>query len=151
MQYAPYAQSLEKAAAFLSDQTELDLPEADEGLLVELKAEKDRVTSDIEVCRARASTLKEQLEEVWRDETRAEYELTSVFVHRGSSPSFGHYFIYQRWLPHYPESWFKYNDSDVTIVHKDEVLADTTGSIANPYLVRFGIFCFHLGPGVTHC
>jgi ubiquitin carboxyl-terminal hydrolase 25/28 len=127
---------LERTAAYLSSQDGLDLPEADEGLFVEIKAERDRITSEIDECRARASALKQQLEDVWQDEARAEYELTSVFVHRGSSPSFGHYFIYQRWLPDYPESWFKYNDSDVTIVHKDEVLADTTGSIANPYLVR---------------
>ena len=102
---------------------------------MELRAEKDRVTAEIEQCRARVTTLKSQLEDIWRDETRAEYELTSVFVHRGWSPSFGHYFIYQRWLPDSPESWFKYNDSDVSIVPKEEVLADTTGDTANPYLV----------------
>ena len=64
------------------------------------------------------------------------YELTSVFIHRGSSPSFGHYFFYSRNLPSEPDSWFKYNDSDVSAVSKDEVLADTTGSTANPYMVR---------------
>ena len=58
-----------------------------------------------------------------------------VFIHRGSSPSWGHYFFYSRNLPDHPDSWFKYNDSDVSEVLKDEVLADTTGSTANPYLV----------------
>ena len=63
------------------------------------------------------------------------YELTTVFIHPGSSPSWGHYFFYSRNLPDHPESWFKYNDSDVSKVSKDEVLADTTGSTANPYMV----------------
>lgn len=85
--------------------------------------------------RTRVSELKGQLEEVWRDERRAEYELTSVFIHSGITPSFGHYFIYQRWLPDYPDEWFKYNDSDVSLVTKEDVLKDTTGSTANPYLV----------------
>lgn len=101
-----------------------------------LASEDVLVTDEITACRARASELKQQLEEVWQDENRAEYELTSVFVHRGASPSFGHYFIYQRWLPDHKDEWFKYNDSDVSTVTKEEVLADTTGSTANPYLVR---------------
>lgn len=67
-----------------------------------------------------------------------EYELTSVFIHRGTSPSWGHYFFYTRHLPHDPDSWFKLNDSDVSMVSKNEVLADTTDTTngnANAYLV----------------
>ena len=79
--------------------------------------------------------MKEQIEQIWKDETAAAYELTSVFIHRGSSPSWGHYFFYSRNLPEQPDSWFKYNDSDVSKVPKEEVLADTTGSTANPYMV----------------
>ena len=79
--------------------------------------------------------LKQQLEDIWKDDVSAAYELTSVFVHRGSSPSWGHYFFYSRNLPDHPDSWFKYNDSDVTVVDKSEVFADTTGDTANPYLV----------------
>lgn len=91
---------------------------------------------EIAARRARIGELKAQLEDLWRGEQRAEYELTSVFVHRGSSPTFGHYFIYQRWLPDHPDEWFKYNDSDVSVVDRSDVLADTTGDTANPYLVR---------------
>lgn len=80
--------------------------------------------------------LKEELEELWRDDTTFAYELTSVFIHRGSSPSFGHYFFYSRDLPDKVDEWFKYNDSSVTEVQKGEVLEDTTGSTASPYLVR---------------
>lgn len=79
---------------------------------------------------------KEELEAIWRTEKKMPYDLTSVFVHRGSSPQFGHYFFYSRNLPDQPDVWFKYNDSTVTEVSKDEVFADTTGSTANPYLVR---------------
>lgn len=67
-----------------------------------------------------------------------EYELCSVFIHRGASPSFGHYFFYARDLPNNPDRFIKYNDQDVLAVPKSEVLADTTGSTANPYLV--GLF-----------
>lgn len=91
---------------------------------------------EIEQLREQAKTLKEELEELWSTSKAVEYELTSVFIHRGSSPSWGHYFFYSRHLPDAPDSWFKYNDSDVSLVSKDEVLADTTGSTANPYLVR---------------
>jgi ubiquitin carboxyl-terminal hydrolase 25/28 len=107
----------------------------DEEFTSHLNHEQGFVKTELEDLRARAVNLKEELEGIWRDETAAAYELTSVFVHRGSSPSWGHYFFYSRHLPGNPDSWFKYNDSDVTKVSKDEVLADTTGSTANPYLV----------------
>lgn len=98
---------------------------------------------EVDELRSKAIKLKEELESIWRTETKAPYELTSVFVHRGASPSWGHYFFYSRHLPDQPDAWFKYNDSDVTEVSKDEVLADTTGSTANPYLVS------HLVPVVV--
>ena len=79
--------------------------------------------------------LKTELEALWADDHEVAYELTSVFIHRGNSPSWGHYFFYSRNLPGQPEQWFKYNDSDVTVVDKSEVFADTTGDTANPYLV----------------
>ena len=79
--------------------------------------------------------MKQQLEDLWKNDSEAVYQLTSVFIHRGSSPSFGHYFFYSRNLPDHPDQWFKYNDSSVSVVSKDEVFADTTGSTANPYMV----------------
>jgi ubiquitin carboxyl-terminal hydrolase 25 len=108
----------------------------DEDLLRHLNSEHGALQTELSDLRAKAARLKEELEAIWRDEKRAEYELTSVFVHRGSSASWGHYFFYSRCLPDKPDTWFKYNDSEVTQVRKDEVLADTTGSTANPYLVR---------------
>ena len=109
----------------------------DEDLKAQLSREQDFVKAEIDELRSGVVKLKEELESIWSSETKACYELTSVFVHRGASPSWGHYFFYSRNLPDQPDTWFKYNDSDVTEVSKDEVLADTTGSTANPYLVRF--------------
>lgn len=104
-------------------------------VISQLNEEQALVKAEIDDLRSRVVKLKEDLESLWLTETNAPYELTSVFVHRGSSPSWGHYFFYSRNLPDHPDSWFKYNDSDVSEVSKDEVLADTTGSTANPYLV----------------
>ena len=39
---------------------------------------------------------KAQLEEIWKNESQALYEPTSVFIRRGESPSWGHYFFYSR-------------------------------------------------------
>jgi len=111
--------------------------EIDDELIFQLGDEQAALRSEIDDLRTRMDILKNELEEIWRDSTEMAYELTSVFIHRGSSPSWGHYFFYSRHLPDHPDEWFKYNDSDVTVVAKDEVLADTTGSTANPYLLVF--------------
>jgi ubiquitin carboxyl-terminal hydrolase 25 len=111
------------------------LPDVDDNMLCDLQNEHDQLNIDLEQASAHATELKEELENIWKGDVDAAYELTSVFIHRGSSPSWGHYFFYSRHLPDQPDSWFKYNDSDVSVVSKDEVLADTTGSTANPYLV----------------
>ncbi|KAF8167496.1 hypothetical protein B0H34DRAFT_647132 [Crassisporium funariophilum] len=134
---APFTSTLEHTRKFLSGLQDASLPGVDNELLQQLEDERARVHSEIDRLRARADVLKDELEAIWRDCTEAAYELTSVFIHRGSSPSWGHYFFYSRHLPESPDSWFKYNDSDVTVVSKDEVLADTTGSTANPYLLVF--------------
>lgn len=135
-QHAPFSLALGNTFDFLSKQNVIALPEADEDLLVCLHNEGNVLKAELEEIRDRAATLKEEVEDIWKDDVEAAYELTSVFIHRGTSPSWGHYFFYSRHLPEHPDSWFKYNDSDVSVVSKDEVLADTTGSMANPYLVR---------------
>jgi len=116
------------------------MPGIDPDVLDALDDEKIGVNAEIAELRARINVLKVELETLWANCTEAAYELTSVFIHRGSSPSWGHYFFYSRHLPESPDSWFKYNDSDVSVVSKDEVLADTTGSTANPYLVSLFLF-----------
>ncbi|CAE6436195.1 unnamed protein product [Rhizoctonia solani] len=111
--------------------------DVDDELLAHLKEEVISIEDEIADKRARCQQLKEQLEAFWKDEREAEYHLSSVFIHRGTSPSFGHYFFYSRHLPGKPDEWFKYNDSEVVAVSKDEVLADGTGSTANPYLLVY--------------
>ena len=99
--------------------------------------------SQLERERDAVNNLKHELEDIWKNDSEAVYQLTSVFIHRGSSPSFGHYFFYSRNLPDYPDQWFKYNDSSVSIVSKDEVFADTTGSTANPYMVCNSLYSLY--------
>ncbi|KAF7337555.1 USP domain-containing protein [Mycena sanguinolenta] len=131
----PVTTILDHTHRFLSKQERT--ADVDEELLKNLRTEQEHIGNEIDRLRLRIDELKESLEDLWRDCTDAPYELTSVFIHRGSSPSFGHYFFYSRHLPNDPDSWFKYNDSDVSVISKNEVLADTTGSTANPYLLVF--------------
>ncbi|KAF9011085.1 hypothetical protein BDQ17DRAFT_1345443 [Cyathus striatus] len=123
----PVLSALEQTEKFLVIMREEGMPDVDEELMLQLSSEKAYVRDEIDNLRT----------PLWRDDTNVPYELTSVFIHRGSSPTWGHYFFYSRHLPDAPDSWFKYNDSDVSVVSKDEVLADTTGSTANPYLLVF--------------
>ncbi|KIL00786.1 hypothetical protein PAXRUDRAFT_129015 [Paxillus rubicundulus Ve08.2h10] len=132
--HAPFDASLVSTLSFLTKQENIVLPQLDEELVVQLNNEQEAVKVEIEGLRDEIVQFKDELENVWKDDTAFPYELTSVFIHRGSSPSFGHYFFYSRHLPDKRDEWFKYNDSSVSEVSKDEVLADTTGSTANPYL-----------------
>ncbi|EKM83956.1 hypothetical protein AGABI1DRAFT_67056 [Agaricus bisporus var. burnettii JB137-S8] len=136
---SPFAMSIEQSIGFLSGLENGSEIGVDDDLLFHLNQERTHVLDEIELLRQRAKTLKDELEELWNTSRKVEYELTSVFIHRGSSPSYGHYFFYSRHLPDAPDSWFKYNDSDVSLVSKEEVLADTTGSTANPYLLVFAL------------
>lgn len=121
-----------------SDEPDLDLGDY-------LDSERTQVNLELEAARNESLVYKRSLEELWFDSRNAEYELCSVFIHRGNSPSFGHYFFYSRDLPNNPDQWFKYNDSEVSIISKDEIFADSTGSSANPYLVCQSMFCPLIG------
>ncbi|TFY78461.1 hypothetical protein EWM64_g5551 [Hericium alpestre] len=135
--HAPFGSALTSTHEFLQKQEAVDLPEVDDEFILLLSSEQDYLRVELEELRSRASKLKQELDGIWENERETAYELTSVFIHRGSSPSWGHYFFYSRHLPENPDSWFKYNDSDVSVVSKDEVLADTTGSTANPYMLVY--------------
>ncbi|KAI0296336.1 hypothetical protein B0F90DRAFT_1636470 [Multifurca ochricompacta] len=137
-QHAPFTSALSNTHDVLKNLHEtMHLPELDSQLLSDLIAERDYLQDELELLRASAASMKQELEDIWKEEHEAVYELTSVFIHRGSTPQWGHYFFYSRHLPENPDSWFKYNDSEVGVVPKDEVLADTTGSTANPYMLVF--------------
>ncbi|KAI6154054.1 hypothetical protein BKA82DRAFT_4097016 [Pisolithus tinctorius] len=135
--HAPFGPPLENTLNFLSKQQSIELSQVNGTLVAQLNDEQTTLSSEVAEVKAEIAKLKEELEGVWKDDRAFPYELTSVFIHRGSSPSFGHYFFYSRHLPEKPDNWFKYNDSVVTEVSKNVVLADTTGSTENPYLLVF--------------
>ncbi|KAH7916387.1 hypothetical protein BJ138DRAFT_1139617 [Hygrophoropsis aurantiaca] len=135
--HAPFTDALDHTLGFLAKQEGVALSEVDQDLIVHFNGEQDLVKAEIEKLRDEITKLKQGLETIWQDDQNIPYELTSVFIHRGSSPSWGHYFFYSRHLPENPDAWFKYNDSEVSEVSKSDVLADTTGSTANPYLLVF--------------
>ncbi|KAF5383997.1 hypothetical protein D9757_006974 [Collybiopsis confluens] len=135
-----FSQALEITSKYLSGEgsilASLDIP-LSHLQLSSLQSESSYLQAEVAHLRTRIPQLKAELEDLWKDEKNIEYELTSVFIHRGSSPSFGHYFFYSRNLPDKPDEWFKYNDEEVAEITKEEVLRDTTGETANPYLLVF--------------
>ena len=132
IQCGSYMNHLDTAKSFLEQ-----LPRKYPGRAVVefLGSENEKLRTTLQALGESVTRCKAQLEELWSQESSMIYELSSVFIHRGSSPSWGHYFFYTRHLPDRPDSWFKMNDSEVTAVTKEEVLADTTDSTANAYLV----------------
>jgi ubiquitin carboxyl-terminal hydrolase 25/28 len=131
-----YVSSLENTLNLVRKYDGLGLAEADDELVNAVFTEIGALTEDVHELRTSVAALKAELEQLWSGDAAAVYELTSVFIHRGASPSWGHYFFYARNLPARPDQWFKYNDSEVLEVSKEEVFRDTTGDTANPYLVR---------------
>ncbi|KAH0837895.1 hypothetical protein J3R83DRAFT_6125 [Lanmaoa asiatica] len=115
---APFGACLSSTLNFLTKQESVVLPQLDDELVAQLNNDQQVIETEIK-------------------ELRNEIAETQGRVGERSSPSFGHYFFYSRNLPDKPDEWFKYNDSTVTEVQESEVLADTTGSTANPYLLVF--------------
>jgi ubiquitin carboxyl-terminal hydrolase 25/28 len=149
----PMSQTLKQASSFLSSWASFrgkskqeeggeDAKEADNNLdgLADLSnflgEEANRVEEEVKEAQKEILALKSSVEELWKDETRMEYILTSVFMHRGEA-SHGHYFLNQRKLTpqdHEPSStWYKYNDQTVTEVTWSDVHRDQSG--ATPYLL----------------
>ncbi|EJU02532.1 cysteine proteinase [Dacryopinax primogenitus] len=133
-----FLQAMDFTRKFLDEQKQVDIPAWNTEASQTLESERHALNRRIEELRARAASLKEELEAVWADEKAAEYELCSVFIHRGKrNHAFGHYWLYSRVLPDHPDNWYKYNDSTITAVKKSDVLGDLTGSTANPYLLVY--------------
>ncbi|PWN53231.1 cysteine proteinase [Violaceomyces palustris] len=110
---------------------------SDEGLALALENESKALEKEVEEMERTISETKKEMNEIWKDEKRVEYQLASIFMHRGEA-SHGHYFLNQRKLPIQEDGsskWFKYNDSAVSEVELSEVLRDTSG--ATPYLVSY--------------
>lgn len=121
--------------------------------LVALDNEAEEVKKEITALEAELPALKRRLDAIWEGAQQYEYELVSVFMHRGKTSGAGHYWTYQAHLPDHCEShnssppcdslialadqFFKYNDETVTAVPSSEVLEDRTGSDANPALLCY--------------
>lgn len=101
-----------------------------------LSEEASRVEQEVKDAQREIANLKSGVEELWREEKRVEYVLTSVFMHRGEA-SHGHYFLNQRKVTQEDKElstlWYKYNDQSVTEVTWSEVHRDQSG--ATPYLL----------------
>ncbi|KAJ2872876.1 ubiquitin-specific protease ubp2, partial [Coemansia asiatica] len=88
--------------------------------------------------------LKKQLDEVYDNVPQDEmtYTLHAVFIHSGSTPEFGHYWVYIRdynWQTG-QERWLKFNDAIVNVVPVEEVLSDLPSSgeeFSNPYYLVY--------------
>ncbi|KAJ1821240.1 ubiquitin-specific protease ubp2, partial [Coemansia sp. RSA 2599] len=88
--------------------------------------------------------LKEQLNEVYDcvPQDAMTYTLHAVFIHSGSTPEFGHYWVYMRdynWQRG-EERWLKFNDAVVSVVPVEEVLSDLPSAgeeFSNPYYLVY--------------
>jgi ubiquitin carboxyl-terminal hydrolase 25/28 len=65
------------------------LPELNGQLLCDLSLERGYISDELDMLRASAVILKQELEDIWREEHEAVYEFTSVSIHRGSTPQRG--------------------------------------------------------------
>jgi len=68
-------------------------------LLAALDNEAEEVKKEIESLEGKLPELKRRLDGIWQGERQYEYELVSVFMHRGKTSGAGHYWTYQAHLP----------------------------------------------------
>ncbi|KAJ9104496.1 hypothetical protein QFC21_001992 [Naganishia friedmannii] len=126
-----------------------------ERLYSALETESARVKQAVNEAEKEIVALRAELDALWEEDRECEYELSSIFMHRGgySEQSTGsnvsdlkHVFFYAvscrirrvwRNLPDNPDQYFQYNDETVRLANPKEVLQDTTGSNANPYLLVY--------------
>ncbi|WWC61766.1 uncharacterized protein I303_104351 [Kwoniella dejecticola CBS 10117] len=125
-------------------QLDIDIPEIQQNLSLDflnaLDTESAEVEKEIVHLQEQLPVLKKQMDDIWftpQGEDEWEYELVSVFMHRGKNSGSGHYWTFQSWLPDHGDTFFKYNDETVTQVPSSEVLQDRTGDDANPALLCY--------------
>ncbi|GAA5846834.1 hypothetical protein JCM9279_004459 [Rhodotorula babjevae] len=108
---------------------------ASSALLARTEAEAADIDKEVDELKKRIAEVRKQMLDMWLEyEEGTRYELTAVFIHRGTALS-GHYYIYQRDHRH-PERWLRYNDSIVTEVNKDDIFKETTGD-TNAYFLSY--------------
>ncbi|ODO08058.1 hypothetical protein I350_03641 [Cryptococcus amylolentus CBS 6273] len=117
----------------------------EDDLFDHLDAERLEIDKEIEELQAALPDLKSRMNKIWAAKDgeamdqgdEYEYELVSVYMHRGKTSGSGHYWTYQAHLPGHSEEFYSYNDELVTVVPATEVLQDRTGSDANPALLCY--------------
>ncbi|ORY34116.1 hypothetical protein BCR39DRAFT_518545 [Naematelia encephala] len=121
----------------LAKMTNIPELEISQDFLAALEVEEKDATEEIKQLEERIPVLKANLDNLWADSREVEYELVSVFMHRGRTSGAGHYWTYQAHLPGDGQRFYKYNDETVTEVPAAEVLQDRTGTDANPALLCY--------------
>lgn len=89
---------------------------------------------ELRSCEAKERDLSWKIRYLFDDDNSHEYRLHSVFIHRGEA-SHGHYWVYI--YDYVRDRWMKYNDEEVSVVSKEEVFQDRTGSNENPYMLSY--------------
>lgn len=77
-----------------------------EDFLAALRAEGEGMEAEIADMGTCLVGCKQELDDLWRGENEYEYELVSVFMHRGKTSGAGHYWTYQAYLPEHGQSFF---------------------------------------------
>ncbi|ODQ51365.1 cysteine proteinase [Saitoella complicata NRRL Y-17804] len=130
----PIYEALEKTRAYLETMRDKHGMDVDPFILRTLEDEAKRVKAELETIEERITELQSRVNQQFTDLRAHGYRLHSVFIHRGSA-AFGHYWIY---IYDFARGvWRKYNDQYVTEVGVEEVLRDTTGDTASPYLLTY--------------
>ena len=82
-------------------------------LLDALRSEGEGIVEEIKGMEQQLQRCKADLEELWAGQREYEYELVSVFMHRGKTSGAGHYWTYQAYLPEHCEYCPKVNSARV--------------------------------------
>ncbi|KAI9503105.1 hypothetical protein BX070DRAFT_224747 [Coemansia spiralis] len=89
-----------------------------------------------------ARGLRAELDSAYENIEEPSYTLHAVFIHSGSSPEYGHYWVYIRDYNGETQEvrWLMFNDSEVSVVPEDAIFKDrpTAGEeSSNPYYLVY--------------
>ncbi|GAA5961224.1 hypothetical protein JCM3765_002875 [Sporobolomyces pararoseus] len=124
-----FKDALDHFASIREELGELLTPELSEDTAIEAQD----LETEVKSLHKRVEDCRREMHLTWVDAPEYDYELRSVFIHRGTASS-GHYFVYQR-DSRDSARWLKYNDSVVSIVDREEVFRETTNDTNAYFLV----------------
>lgn len=125
-----YGSVLEKTGEYLSSIDEYTQePGADgasQDLLANLQAMTEEVRAEVTDVDRQLEDLEGKLSTVFEEPGRIAYRLHAVFIHVGSNPNSGHWYVYI----HDPTTdvWRQYNDEKVTIVADKDLILHPSAS-----------------------